>query len=386
MPQRTCPETRWSWVEVDLSAIRRNTRAFKDLVGDRTQLMAVIKADAYGHGAVRCANVMHSAGADQFAVSTVREGIELREAGIPWPILVLSEPPMESIPALVEYDIMPAVYSSEFALAYGECSAAAGKVGRYHLAVETGMNRIGVRWDEVVEFRMTFEFHRGLECAGMFTHFATADSTENWDFDVQYSRFVKAVRALDEAGLDIGLVHCDNTAATVLRPRTHLDMVRVGVGLYGLHPSEVTVPRMRLYPAMSVRARATRVQFPDVGEGVSYGMTYRVPKRNIQLGTIPVGYADGLSRVLSNRIEFLVRGQRVRQVGNICMDACMFAVDVNTIRSLNPSHPVNVGDEVTIIGRDGDDYITLDDHAAIRGTINYEVACDFGLRLEKIYV
>ena len=126
MPQRTCPDTRWSWVEVDLSAIRRNTRAFKDLVGDRTQLMAVIKADAYGHGAVRCANVMHSAGADQFAVSTVREGVELREAGITWPILVLSEPPMTSIELLVDYDIMPAVHSSEFALAYGECAAAAG--------------------------------------------------------------------------------------------------------------------------------------------------------------------------------------------------------------------------------------------------------------------
>ena len=386
MPQRTCPDTRWSWVEVDLSAIRRNTRAFKDLVGDRTQLMAVIKADAYGHGAVRCANVMHSAGADQFAVSTVREGVELREAGITWPILVLSEPPMTSIELLVDYDIMPAVHSSEFALAYGECAAAAGKVGKYHLAVETGMNRIGVRWDQVVDFRRGIEFHRGLECAGTFTHFATADSSETWDFELQYAHFAQAVNALHDAGLETGIVHCDNTAATILKPRTHLDMCRAGVGLYGLHPAELTVPRIRLYPAMSVRAKVTRTEFPEVGAGVSYGMTYRVPKRNIQLGTIPVGYADGLSRVLSNRIDFLVRGQRVRQVGNICMDACMFAVDVNTIRSHNPARPVNVGDVVTIIGRDGEDCITLDDHAAARGTINYEVACDFGLRLEKLYV
>jgi alanine racemase len=163
-------------------------------------------------------------------------------------------------------------------------------------------------------------------------------------------------------------------------------MVRVGIGLYGLQPAETTRPRITLYPAMSVRARITRVATPAVGAGVSYGMTYRVPKPNVQIATIPVGYADGLSRTLSNRMEVLCRGQRMRQVGNICMDQCMFAVDVNTARGINPSRPVAHGDLVTIMGHDGDNAITAEDIAELMGTINYQVVCDFGLRLEKVYV
>ena len=384
--QKRCPDTRWSWVEIDTRALRRNVRAFKDLVGDRVELMAVVKADAYGHGAERCMPIMHAAGAGQFAVATVGEGVRLREAGIGYPILVLSEPPVESVETLVEHDIMPAVFTARFALAYGECAASHGKVGRYHLAVETGMDRIGVPWDEVVAFRQQIDFHRGLECAGTFTHFATADMVEDWDFELQLKHFDEAISALHEAGFDTGLVHCDNTPATVIRPDTHMGMCRVGLGLYGLHPCDATAPRIQLEPVMSVRARVVRAIYPEIGAGVGYGMTYRVPRRNIQVATIPVGYADGLARELSNRMEVLVDGTRCRQVGNICMDACMFAVDVNPARSMNPAHPVSAGDVVTIIGRDGDDEITLDDMAEMRGTISYEVACDFGMRLEKVYV
>lgn len=380
-----CPDTRWSWVEIDQGALRRNVRAFRKLIGSRSRLMCVVKADAYGHGAVRCARVMRNAGADQFAVATVSEGIELRESGVTEPILILSEPPVASVPYLVEHNLMPAVQTTEFALALGEAAASAGRVAGYHLAVQTGMNRIGVQWDEVAEFRSAIDFHRGLECCGTFTHFATADVLEDWDFELQYSHFSDAVGALRAAGLETGLVHCDNTPATILRPKTHLDMCRAGIGLYGLHPCEITPPRIQLDPVMSVRARVVHVRQPEVGEGVGYGLVYRVPKRNIQIGTIPIGYADGLSRELSQRIEFLVGGHRVRQVGNICMDACMFANDVNRVRTINPARPVCCGDVVTVIGADGEDYISLDEHARIRGTINYEVACDFGMRLEKIY-
>ena len=386
MADRSDSLMRWAWIEIDQQALRRNTRAFKDLVGDKCRLMAVVKADAYGHGAAACARVMAMAGADAFAVSNVFEGADLRKSGITQPILVLSEPPFDSIPLLVEYDLETAAHTTEFALALGECAAAAGKVARYHTAVETGMTRTGVAWDEVLDFRRAIDFHRGLECAGTFTHFATADSMEDWDFQLQLKRFQAAVDALREAGLDTGAVHCDNTPATIMKPATNFDMVRVGLGLYGLHPNEATPPRISLTPVMSVKARVTRVVSPEVGQGVSYGMTYRVPKRNIQIATIPIGYADGLSRTLSNRIEFLVGGKRVKQVGNICMDACMFAVDVNTVRALNPSDPVSVGDTVTVIGQDGRDAITLDDHAALRGTISYEVACNFGMRLERVYV
>lgn len=381
-----CPQNRWSWVEVDRGALRRNVRAFKSRLEPGVRLMAVVKADAYGHGAAVCAPVMRSAGADQFAVATVDEGVSLRQSGIGEPILILAQPPATSIPDLLAYDLMPSVYSVEFALAFGEAAAAAGKVGRYHLVVDTGMTRIGVDWRDVIDVRDQLDFHRGLACAGTFTHFATADVPRDWDWELQKDRFCQAVSALREAGLDPGLVHCDNTPATVLHPETHFDMVRVGVGLYGLQPADATRPLVGLDPVMSVRARVTRAVYPQVGAGVSYGMTWRVPKSNVQVCTIPVGYADGYARALSNRTEVLCRGVRHRQVGNICMDQCMFAAEVNTARQFRPVRPVSEGDVVTLMGADGDEAITADDLAALLGTINYEVVCDFGLRLEKVYV
>lgn len=379
------PDTRWSWVEVNLAALRRNVTAFRRLLGRGTQMMCVVKADAYGHGAVPCARTMHAAGANQFAVATVREGIALREAGIEWPILILSEPPVDCVRTLVEYDLMPAVYTADFALALGEAAAAENRVARYHLTVDTGMTRIGVRRADVVELRRTIDFHRGLECAGTFTHFATADVLDDWDFALQLNRFREAVEALRGAGLDTGLVHCDNTPGTILHPECRFDMCRVGVGLYGLHPAETTLGQIDLEPVMSVRGRIVRVLYPSVGDGVGYGLTYRVPKQNIQIATVPIGYADGLARELSNNMDVLVGGCRCRQVGNICMDQFMFAVDVNGVRSYRPTRPVEYGDVVTIIGADGDERITADEMAGLRNTINYEVVCDFGMRLEKVY-
>ncbi|MDO4428439.1 MAG: alanine racemase [Atopobiaceae bacterium] len=379
------PESRWAWVEVNLAALRRNTSAFRRLLGRGVEMMCVVKADAYGHGAVPCIKTMHAAGASQFAVATVREGVALREAGIEWPILILSEPPATCVQTLVEYDLMPAVYTSEFALALGEAAASAGRVARYHLAVDTGMTRIGVRRADAVELRRTIDFHRGLECAGTFTHFATADVPDDWDFALQLNRFRETVEALRGAGLDTGLVHCDNTPGTILHPECHFDMCRVGVGLYGLHPADTTHGCIDLEPVMSVRGRVVRVIYPNVGDGVGYGLTWRVPRRNIQVATVPIGYADGLARELSNQMDVLVGGVRCRQVGNICMDQLMFAVDVNGARSYRPTRPVEYGDVVTLIGADDDEHITAEEMAGLRNTINYEVVCDFGMRLEKIY-
>lgn len=381
-----CPDDRWAWVEVDLDAIRQNTAAFRRLLARDTQMMCVVKADAYGHGAVRCVKAMRRAGADQFAVATVTEGIELRDAGIHEPILILSEPPRETIPRIVAYDLMPTVYDQDFALALGECAAAAGKVASYHLAIDTGMTRIGVNWRDVLDLRRSIEFHRGITCAGTFTHFATADVPGDWDFEMQARRFTEAVNTLEDAGLDTGLVHCANTPATALHPNVHWDMCRVGIGLYGLHPALETRRRVSLTPAMSVRGRITRVEQPEVGMGVSYGLTYRVPKPNIQICTVPIGYADGLSRTLSGNMDVLVNGTRCRQVGRICMDQFMFAVTVNNVRAYRPTRAVEYGDVVTVLGRDGDEMLSADDMANKRGTINYEVVCDFGLRLEKVYV
>ena len=380
------PQDRWAWIEIDLSAVRHNVKAFKAQLSRGVKMMCVVKADAYGHGAAQCAKAMQSVGADQFAVATVDEGVELRCSGIENPILVLSEPPVTSIPNLVRFDIMPSVYTVDFALAYGEAAAAANKVGRYHLAIDTGMTRIGVRREDLLEVRGSIDFHRGLECAGTFTHFATADVLDNWDFDLQVNRFIEAVTALKNAGYELGLVHADNTPGTVLHKDIQFDMVRVGIGLYGLHPSKLTIPRIDLQPVMSVRGRVTRVVYPAVGDGVGYGMTWRVPRNNIQVATVPIGYADGLARSLSNRMDVLTRGDRVRQVGNICMDQFMIAVDTAGTHANKPAHEIRYGDVVTLIGKDSDQEITADEMADLRETINYEVVCNFGARLDKVYI
>lgn len=379
------PHDRWAWVEVNLGAIRRNTATIRKLLSRGTQLMCVVKADAYGHGAEACARAMRTSGATQFAVATVEEGMALRAANINDPILVLAEPPIQAIDDLIAHELMPAVYTYEFALAYGEAAAAANKVGRYHLAIDTGMTRIGVLPDDVSELRRSIDFHRGLECAGTFTHFATADLAEDWDLRLQVNRFVDAIGALRSAGLSTGLIHADNTPGTILHPSLHFDMVRAGIGLYGLHPSAYTRGKIDLVPAMSVRGRVTRVVTPPFGTGVGYGATYRVPGRSVQIATVPIGYADGLARSLSNRMDVIVKGVRAHQVGNICMDQFMFALDSAASGPYRYTGELAPGDLVTIMGVDGDAEITADELADLRGTINYEVVCDFGMRLEKVY-
>jgi len=383
MPSSKEPATRWAWVEIDQGALRRNTRAFKNLLGYSKRLCCVVKADAYGHGAVQCAKIMHATGADMFAVATVSEGVQLREGGIKSPILVLNEPPIDACDTLLEYQIMPSVYSSEFALAYGERAVEMGCVGKYHMAIETGMNRIGVHFTDVLEFRREIDFHRGIECDGVFTHFATADDPDGWDYRLQCTRFSEAVAAMKDAGFECGIVHCSNTPASMLDHSMQFDMIRAGIGLYGLQPCEKSAPIMPLEPVMSVRARVTRTIHPAMGEGVGYGFTFRVPRARVQVCTIPVGYADGLSRTLSNKMDVLYRGQRIRQVGNICMDQCMVAIQQTPARQMPEAE---VGDLITIVGKDGDAVISMDEMARLRGTINYEVACGFGMRLEKVYI
>lgn len=383
MPIRKEPQTRWAWVEIDQGALRRNTRAFKNLLGPRQRLCCVVKADAYGHGAPQCAKIMQAAGADMLAVATVAEGVELRRSGISVPVLVLNEPPLTAIDTLLEHQIMPSLYTSEFAMAYGERAVQLGCVGKYHMAIETGMNRIGVHYADVLDFRREIDFHRGIACDGVFTHFATADDINGWDYKLQCTRFYEAVAAMRDAGYECGVVHCDNTPASILDASTHCDMIRAGVGLYGLHPCDATHGAIKLDPIMSVRARVTRTAHPAMGEGVGYGFTYRVPRTRVQICTLPLGYADGLSRTLSNRMEVLYRGVRIRQVGNICMDQCMVAVQQTPVCQIPEAEH---GDVMTIVGRDGDSEITMDEMARLRGTINYEVACGFGMRLDKVYV
>ena len=365
--------TRWSWVEIDRGALRRNTRAYKNLLNPRQRLCCVVKADAYGHGAVECAKIMYSAGADMFAVATVNEGVELRQGGITKSILILSEPPIEAIPTLLEFDIMPSVYTSDFALAYGECAVAAGKVGKYHLAIETGMNRIGVHYTQVLDFVRGINFHRGIQCDGVFTHFATADEPSGWDYKLQCQRFTEAVQAIKDAGFECGIVHCANTPSSMLDPSMHFDMIRAGVGLYGMQPCELSGRVMQLDPVMSVHARVTRVAHPAMGEGVGYGFTYRVPRTRVQICTLPIGYADGLDRHFSNGGgEVVINGHRCPIIGNICMDACM--IDVTDTDA-------HEGDSVIIFGEE----LPVSELSDKLKTIPYEILTSISPRVKRVY-
>lgn len=374
---------RGAWVEIDLRAIQQNTMNIKRLLRPNVRLMAVVKADAYGHGAVRCAKASLAAGADWLGVATVAEGIELRKGGLNAPVLMLSEPSMESIPLLLSYRITPTIYHPEFAIAYGEAADRHGMRAPYHLAVNTGMNRIGVRHDEVVEFMRQVSFHRALDLEGTFTHFATADCEETFDFGIQLRRFTEAINSMKAAGINPGIVHAANSAAIIRYPETHFDMVRLGIALYGFHPCKETRRMVRLHPAMTVKARITEVKTVPMSEGVSYGMHYRSPG-SVKICTIPIGYADGFRRGLSSRVNVVLAGKRFPQVGNICMDQCMFEVDLRTQRGMNRVEP-RIGDIVTIVGADGDAFVTIDEQAEICGTIQHEIAIGYTLRLPRYW-
>ena len=378
------PDQRWAWLEIDLSAIRHNVVETKRRLKSGVHLCAVVKADGYGHGAVRVARTALNSGADYLAVATVPEGVELRKAGLTAPILVLAQPPRTAIPLLLGYNLMPAVFDPEFAIAYGEEADAHGMRAPYHLAVNTGMNRIGVRFDDVVEFCVQVGFHRALDLMGTFTHFATADCPETLDFQIQVKRFVEAIDSMRAAGIDPGIVHAANSAAIFRYPDVHFDMVRLGISLYGFHACPETQGLVELRPAMSVHARVTDARLVPMSEGVSYGLNYRSPG-SVQICTVGLGYADGLNRALSGRTDFLFQGRRFHQVGNICMDQCMFEVDLRSYGTKARLVP-QVGDEVIIVGRSGDEEVTIDEMAADLGTIQHEIAIAFSHRMPRIYL
>ena len=375
-------DRRWAWVEIDLNAIRHNASAVKQRLNPGTRLMAVVKADGYGHGAVQCAKTALNSGAEYLGVATVDEAIALREAYVNAPILILGEPPATAIPLLLAYKIMPAVYTAEFAIRYAEAADAFGVSAPFHMKVNTGMNRIGVRWDEVVEFARQISFHRALDLVGTFTHFATADCPGTIDFERQVKRFSEAVNALRTAGINPGIVHAANSAAAIRYPEVQLDMVRLGISLYGFYPCSEAYPMIDLKPAMSVKARITDVKTLPVGEGVSYGLNYRSPGA-VKICTMPIGYADGFRRGLSGRTDVLLAGRRFHQVGNICMDQSMFEVNLRQRNDLDPQ----IGDTVTIVGEQGEASVTIDQMAETLGTIQHEVAIGFGCsQLPRLYV
>lgn len=365
-----------AWVEVDLAAVAHNVRLLKSLTPHGTRFMAVVKADGYGHGALEVARTALSAGADRLGVATVEEAIGLREAGLAAPLQLLSEPPAEAADLLVEHDIVTTIATREFAAVLSRAAVRADRQAAYHLKVDTGMNRIGVRAEEAGETAAWLKDMPGLVFEGIFTHFATADVPGDWEFGRQVERFGACIEDVRSEWRRPPLVHAANSAATILHPETHYDMVRCGIALYGLHPSEATYGSADLRQAMTVKAQVSYVKRIGLGEGVSYGFTWHAGAPTT-IATIPLGYADGVHRVLSNKMSVLIGGRRCRQVGRVCMDQLMVEV---------PDGGVRQGDEAVLIGAQGDERIDMDEVASLAGTINYEVACDMALRMPRYHL
>lgn len=368
-----------TWAEVDLSAIAHNVREFAGIVSSKTRLMAVVKADGYGHGAVQTARAAISAGASFLGVALVEEALELRQNGITIPILILGFTPREYAPALCEHDLTPTVFTLPEAEAFSAVAVRYGKRLDVHVKVDTGMNRVGYfPCEEADGFICQIASLPGLNLTGLFTHFATADQRDQTYARNQFARFLSLINRLERQGVSVPLKHAANSAAAISFSDAHLDMVRLGISLYGFYPSdEVSRETVNLRPAMTLKSRIIFLKDVPASTAVSYGCTYTTPEQS-RLATIPVGYADGYARRLSNRGQVLVRGVRVPVVGRVCMD--------QTVINVQGVPGVAEGEEVVLFGRQGDTVIDVDELARWLDTINYEIVTSISYRVPRIYV
>ncbi|MDI6638023.1 MAG: alanine racemase [Bacillota bacterium] len=366
--------------EVDLASIGRNIAAIRRRIGPGPEIMAVVKADAYGHGAVQVATTALTSGATWLGVALVEEGVVLRKSGIIAPILVFGQLFPSQARRALRYSLSCTVSTYEFAEALSVAATQEGKKGKCHIKVDTGMGRIGVLPRQAASFVRRVAMLPNVEVEGIYTHFATADADDKSFAREQLSRFMEVIETLRTMGVQIQFRHAANSAACVEMPEARLDLVRPGILMYGLSPFSTErfqkVKReMDIRPALSLKTRVSFVKRVPAGTPVSYGSTY-VTREDTVIATLPVGYADGLSRGLSNRGEVLIRGRRLPIVGRICMDQCM--VDAGNLE-------VEVGDEAVLIGRQGDQEISAEEVADKLGTISYEVVCAISKRVPRVY-
>lgn len=383
------PQCHRAWVEIDLAALRHNVRQVRSLLAPQTQLMAIVKADAYGHGAVLVAKTALQAGATWLGVATVPEGIELREAGITAPILVLGAPnTAEQVQAIAYWHLQPTLSTPKQALICAETLSALAPPDPLpvHLMLDTGMSRQGAPWPEAATFVALVRRLPNLRLVAVYSHLATADDPDPTILQLQHHRFEQAIATLRANGFIPPMLHLANSAATLSDRRLHYDMVRTGLALYGLYPAPHfqpgatgphTLPAVSLKPVLQVKARITQVKTIAAGTGVSYGYQF-VADRDLPIAVVGIGYADGVPRNLSNRMQVLIRGQRVPQIGAITMDQLM--LDVSSLPD------VQVGEVVTLLGQDGTEAITADDWATLLGTISWEILCGFKHRLPRVAI
>ncbi len=371
-------------VEVDLASLRHNYQSIVERTGEGVKVMAVVKADAYGHGMVAVARELADAGVNTFGVAEVEEGILLREEGVEGDIVVLLGAPACSVADMVRFDLTPVVYDPDLIDTYNRKLCEAECVLDIHLKVDVGMGRLGILPGQVDDFLTRLQNCSQLRLTGVMSHFPLADEPGSELTGKQLCRFERILHKIDQQqGQPVN--HIANSAALAYDSATHLDMVRPGISLYGCHPDGIDGPGARrapldLRPVMSFKSRILQVKEVESGVGISYGHTF-VTCRSTRLAVLPVGYEDGYLRVLSNQAQVLINGRRAPVCGRVCMNACM--VDITDI---DPDRQVRAGDEVVLMGRQGSEQITADEVAGWMQTITYEVLCLFGNSNRREYI
>jgi alanine racemase len=367
-----------TWAEIDLDALAHNFRVIRSHVGDDVKVLAAVKANAYGHGAVECARRLESEGADWFGVALPEEGIELRDAGIEKPILCLGGfwPGQEA--ALLQHRLVPVVYRLDMLESLDRSAQAENVTANVHVKVDTGMGRLGVRADHLTEFCATLKRFQNIRVEGLMTHLAVADDDAKQDFtDAQLRKFDEAIIGFREHGFSPGIIHAANSAATFATGRNGRNLVRPGGTLYGfvtdVLPANIDAPPLR--PVMSLYSRIMLLKNVPRGEKLGYGTTFET-RRDSLIATLPIGYNDGYSRALSNRGRVIVRGEFAPVVGRVSMDLTL--IDVTDIAS------VELHDRVVLLGEDGPSRITAEEIGAAAGTISYEITCGISERVPRI--
>ena len=374
---------RRTWAEIDLDALAHNYGVIRRTVRPSCKIMSVVKADAYGHGAEFVAPLLQELGSDWFAVSNLEEAIQLRNHQITKPILILGFTPPENADLLAKYQITQAVYSLSYAMALGKMAASYQAEIDIHIKVDTGMSRIGFMYQNEEDAGSLEEIVRacqvdGLKAKGIFTHFAVSDEKEEgrkYTLE-QYRHFTSCISALEKRGVFFELRHCCNSGGVMDYSEMCLDMVRPGIILYGLWPSQKLAGQMDLHPAMELKSTVSLVKEVRPGTAVSYGCTYHADSRK-RIATVPIGYADGYARQYGGRAEMLVQGHRAPVIGRVCMDQLL--LDITGIPN------VREGDTVTVFGRDGEEFLSVDELSQLGGSINYETVCLVGKRVPRIY-
>jgi alanine racemase len=369
-----------AWVEVNLANFDYNIKEIKKKIGER-EFIGVIKADAYGHGAVKCAEILRLNGVKTFAVATLAEAIELRDSGAKEEIICLGLTPDMYVDILPKYDITPVVCRSENAKAISDSAAEAGKVVEGLIAVDTGMGRIGYLADDTdfaIEDLKKIEKLPNFKIKGMFSHMSTADAADKTFSREQEKKYNKFYESITRAGISLPIKTFANSASIMEIPSVYFDAVRPGIIQYGLYPSDEVDPKeLSIKPVMSVKASIVHIKYVPADFSVGYGRKY-ISKKPAKIATLALGYADGYPRPYSSKAKVIVNGILCPVAGNICMDQCM--VDVSEVPD------VKLGDEVIVMGESGDVSVTADDIAKATGTINYEIVCAFGQRLPKKYI